>query len=505
MTEPVVAAAPASRGAAAAGQARPGLAGVVRKGWRSSTLMTWGSLGSRWGAAFLVLPLILTHLPAADIALWYLFSTLIALQLLADLGFSPTFVRVIAYAMGGAGLHELGDYRAPRERAAARAPNWATVEQLCVAMRVVYNRLTLIAMAGLATAGTLAVARPIAGSPNREHAWIAWGVVLVGSTVALRGNLFSAYLQGVNHVADLRRWEAITNLGSVAASVVVLLAGGGLLGLVVVNQAWMVVDILRNRWLCRYVEGGRFARFAGGAADPAVLRAVWPSAWRSGLGMLLAQAPVQFTGVFYAQVGAPAGVATYLLALRLLTALRGFSMAPFYSKLPLFSRLRAEGRLAEQIAGAQKGMRLSHWTYALVFVAVGACGTPLLHAIGSHAEFPDPLMWSLLGTAMFAERLGAMHLQLYSTTNHITWHIVNGVTSAVFVVLSAALYLPLGVYAFPVAYLVSYAGYYARESVAQSHRALAVRFWSFEKSVFVAPAAVVLGFVAVSLTAWLAR
>ena len=72
-------------------------------------------------------------------------------------------------------------------------------------------------------------------------------------------------------------------------------------------------------------------------------------------------------------------------------------------------------------------------------------------------------------------------------------------------VLSVALYPLLEVYAFPVAYLVSYAGYYARQSAAQSHAALAVRFWSFERTVVVGPAAIVAACVLVSITNWLSH
>jgi O-antigen/teichoic acid export membrane protein len=462
--------------------------------------MTWASYLTKSLTFVLVLPLVLTRLDAGDIALWYLFSTIIGLQLLADLGFSPTFVRVIAYAMAGAGVGELRE--AGTAAPAGRRPaDWGTVERIWATMRVVYNRLTLVSMAALALGGTLAVMRPVGASPHPGRAWIAWGVILAGSTVALRGNVFAAYLQGVNQVAVLRRWEALTNLGTIVASAVVLRFGGGLLGLVVVAQLGTVLNLARNWWLSRAVEEARFRGFTARGADRRVLEAVWPSAWRSGLGMLMAHAPVQVTGLFFAQVGAPAAVATYLLGLNLFVAIRNFSTAPFYSRLPVLSRLRAQGDLAAQRVLAQRGMRLSYWSFVLLFVGLGVAGGPLLRLIGSNAAFPDPVLWSLLGVGMFLERFGGMHLQLYSTTNHVTWHIANGVTAALFAGLSVPLYGALGVNAFALAYIGSYLGFFVWYSARQSYSILPVSGWEFERTVSLAPTLAVLAYTALSLGA----
>ena len=60
----------------------------------------------------------------------------------------------------------------------------------------------------------------------------------------------------------------------------VLVAGGGLLALTLAHQFWMVMGVLRNWYLARTVEGGRLAAFRG-SRDARVLKAVWPSAWRT--------------------------------------------------------------------------------------------------------------------------------------------------------------------------------------------------------------------------------
>ena len=459
----------------------------IHRVWNSPTMMTWGSFLTRSLSLVIVLPLILTHLSTAEIALWYLFSTIIGLQMLADVGFSPTFSRVIAYGMGGLNTFDLKDLRTIRQSPGLSEPNWETIEKICSTMGAVYLRLTVISIFLLATLGTYALWKPISTIGDITSGWIAWNIILLASTVTLLGNTYSAYLQGVNQIALLRRWEILTSLGAIGTSFIVLLLGGGLLGLVIANQGWLVFNIFRNRWLCAKIEGGRFQKFTHKEIDPIVFEAVWPSAWRSGLGVFMSYGLVQISGVIYAQFGSASGVASYLLALRLMQTISQFSQAPFYSKLPLLAKLRSEGNLEQQVNVAKRGMLLAYWTYVAGFIGLGVLATPLLRLIGSNAEFVNPLLWGLMGLSMFAERYGAMHIQLYSTTNHIIWHIANGVSGVIYLVVVLALFKQIGVYAFPVGTLAGYLGFYSWYSARHSYRAFGLKFWDFERSAMFIP------------------
>ena len=85
--------------------------------------MTWSSFLARSLSLILVVPLILTHFSTEEIALWYLFSTIIGLQMLADVGFSPTFSRIIAYGVGGLSTSELKDLRNIKLSASPKGSN----------------------------------------------------------------------------------------------------------------------------------------------------------------------------------------------------------------------------------------------------------------------------------------------------------------------------------------------------------------------------------------------
>lgn len=463
---------------------------TLRRLWESPTFATGASTATRLLSVVIVLPLMLRRLTPPEIALWYLLSTIAGLQFLADLGFAPTFTRLIAYAMGGmAQIRDL-PLTARQPGKAGDLPNWGLVERIASTMRVIYWRVSLPAVVLLGVLGTWALVRPMRALEDPGRGWVAWGIVLVVSGSALWANQFGAYLQGLNQVAVYRRWEAISSLGAIVTSSIVLLMGGRVLGLVLASQSWVVLGVLRNWQLARRAAGGRLKSFGGGL-DPEIVSVAWPSAWRSGMGISLGRGVVFASGLIYAQVAQAAALSVYLVALRAIQVIAEFSQAPFYSKIPEMARLRSTGNFAEQLVVARRAMRMAYWVYVAGFVSIGVFGRPLLDAIGSQVEFPDPLLWLLLGLGFFVERYGAMHIQLYTTTNHVIWHIATGVSGLINLTLSLLLLRPLGVYAFPIAMLVGYLGFFSWYSSLHVYRLFQTRFFAFERTVILPPALVV--------------
>ncbi|EKE03595.1 MAG: hypothetical protein ACD_20C00178G0004 [uncultured bacterium] len=445
--------------------------------------MTWGSFFVRSSSLVIVLPLLLTRLTTAEIALWFLFTTIIGLQILVDIGFSPTFSRYIAYGMSGSEIQHLNSPNGQN----SGEPNWATIASIYSTMRTVFFRLGLLWTFLLVTIGTYSLLKPISTVDNKYSAWASWAIILVVSTITVQGNSYSAYLQGVNQIALLRRWETITAFCGVVTSYFVLIFDGGLLGLVIANQVWQAISILRNRLLVSSLDLDKLLKVSVGRFNKDVLLAVWPSAWRSGLGILMCYGLIQVSGIIYAQIGDPSSVAAYLLSLRLIQAISQFSQAPFYSKLPLLSRLYADGRHAELLQIARRGMALSHWSYLAGLVGLGLFGAPLLKFVGSNAPFPEQLLWSLLGFGFLIERFGAMHLQLYSTCNHIIWHIVTAVSGTIFMFVSILLFNSIGVYAFAIGIIAGYAGFYSWYSALHSYRKFNINIINFEIGSFILP------------------
>lgn len=461
--------------------------------WNSPTVMTWASFAVRTLALVVVLPLALRLFDPALMALWQVFMVLVSLQMLADMGFNGVFTRLVAYAMGGATA--LGANRPSVNQNAAA--NWALIGRLAGSMRCLYNRLAWGWGAVLATGGTCALLNLVKSLDGemQSPAWLAWLLILVTTVVAFRANAFSALLQGTNQVALLRRWEALFGLAGIVSGVLALVCGGGLVALVAANQFWVVMSAWRSRALARQILRAHLPVWPAARIDAEVWEASWGAAWRAGLGIAMSFGVVQLSSLLYAQGSDPAAIASYLLALRLMQAISQISQAPFYSKLPLLARQWAQGNVAGMVRLAGRGMALAYWACVLPVLLLGRAGPWLLELIGSQTAFPDSRLWALLGTAFLLERYGAMHLQLYSTTNHIVWHIANGVSGAIFLVVAALAYPQLGVLAFPLGLLAGSIGFYGWYSARLSHRAFRLPWPQFDLRTVGAPAACLLLFL----------
>jgi len=98
----------------------------------------------------------------------------------------------------------------------------------------------------------------------------------------------------------------------------------------------------------------------------------------------------------------------------------------------------------------------------------------------------------LLALAFWLERVGAMHIQLYSLTNHVLWHIANGVTGTAVCVVTVMLVPTLGLMAFPLAMALAYLGFYCPFALFHSRRAFVPKLWRFERGVSAGPLALLL-------------
>lgn len=463
--------------------------GFAARLWHSPTFTTWGSIGVRLMSVLLVLPLVLVRFEPAEVAVWQLFATLFTLMLLLDFGLSPTFSRLLAYARGGATLAQMADMRGlPAGAAVADA---GTAANIFGSLRWLFPRLALIALLLFGIVGTISLQRPIAMTANPAVAWLAWALVLPTSAIGLWGCVFTATLQGMNQIAILRRWEIAASLGQVATCLAVLAGGGGLLALVAAYQCWTVIGALLGRVLLKRLHPELFA--IKPALNVDVMRIMWPATWRSGIGILMGQGVIQASGVAYGQMGSPSEVAAYLLALRVMTVVSQFAQAPFYSKLPRLAEMQARGERAGQMQLAQHGMRLAHWINVAGVLAVAVVAQPMLSLIGSKTPFVAADVWALMALACFAERFGAMHLQLFSLTNNIKWHIASGVTGILMIVIATAAYPYVSVYAFPLAMLLAYACFYSAYSAWHSQAAFGFPLFSFETVTSIPPALLLLG------------
>ena len=474
--------------------------------WSSPTLTTWLSFLARSLGMLLLMPIVVLRLESAEVTVWFIFLTLISLQSVADFGFSPTFSRIIAYTMSG--ISSFGDIgNGSKESSTRSTPNFELLTVVVSTMKSIYTKMSLIAFVVLGTAGTIVLWRPISRVPSPTVAWIAWVIVVFSIIITFWGSYLSSYLQGLNRIAILRRWESFWTVSGIVATTIVAFVGMGLLPIVITMQFFNIAGVIWNYRLVSNIQA-QLLPLANSTltqqnvaqkqnhlkvSTSDVVTYIWPSAWRSGLGALCASVLMHHgPGLIYAQSSDSRSVVSFLFSMRFMVAISQFSQAPFYSKIPAMARLYAVGDHRQLMALSNRGMQYSYLVFATVVFAALGFGILLNYVAKDRAEFVSPFFWSLLSLGFFLERLGAMNIQLYSLSNHIVWHIANGLTGLIYLGCCAALWPALNVFAFPLAMILAYSLFYTPYSLWLSHRLFNLHGFSHEWRNWAIPTVIVL-------------
>jgi hypothetical protein len=455
--------------------------------WHSPTLTTWGSFLSRSSAIFLVLPLALRQFSPQEMTLWNVLMFITGFQMIIDMGFTPTFTRLVAFARSGAvSLSQVGAAHPPLGQ-----PNWGLVASIYRVMKTVYLRLGVAYLVVLAIFGTYYVYPAATAQDRPAEAWGAWASILAVSFFSLRGNQTKAMIEGLGHVALLRRWEILTSLCGVLTTFLVFYFEGSILPLILASQLWVLINIWRNYRILASLPEVAGVASAQGPPDPGIFRQVWATAWRTGVGTLLTAGTyllvnLQTTSYLSAQARHEEA-AMFTTALRIMASILDFSVAPFYSKLPRLASLYSKGEMGIFMGIARQGMLRSYWAFVVPVMLAGMLGTAALTVLGSQVAFPDLKFWLLLGIASLLQRFGAAHLQLYSLSNNIVWHKAGAGLSVLFLLVWAVALPKIGTYAYPLAGVVAVLMFYGWYCACKSYRFFGLGFWSFEPSVSFLP------------------
>lgn len=470
---------------------------LFNKVFNSPTLMTWLNYLARSGNLLFILPLILKKFEAPEIAVWYLFAAILAMSGIADFGFRSTFVRVIAYAFGGA--EDIENYQNDKSSVGKSDANWLLIERIFSSMRRIYFYLSFLLFLALISIGTYSLYEPISHLSNQSEAWEAWILFSISISIYFYGRIFSNYLEGLFKIALVKRVEFLFKLASIVTSLIVLVFFPSFLNLIIAQSIWLVINVLRNVYIARLVFEGKYKQFRKLSFEKELFWKIWKPAWRAGISGLMSIGLTNSTGIIYAQIGDPAAVASYMIALRIVSEIRNVSNAPFYSKIPLLSRYRAENDNISLIKVAKKGMLIAHMVFVIGVIVVGVFFNYFLSMIGSNVDFVSKEFWVVLSFAFYFHRFGALHMQLYLTTNHVISHIADFISGLIFIGSTLILLNFIDLYAIPVGMILSYLGFYSWYALRYSLKSINQNLFKFEKDVSFIPFTLLLIYFSITL------
>ena len=447
--------------------------------WNSRTLTTWANIFAQGISLFAVLPLILSNFPAAEITIWYLFSTFIGFQTLFQFGFNPTFSRLVAYAFAGANFDQIKNLNVDKSQNPTIAlSNRSTLSELCGTMSSIYFGLATTAFIFLSSFGTLSIWKPLNQITDFSEGLKAWILVVAVTCIRIYGSQYICYLNGTDHIAKVARWQTLFTLLSIATAALVLTTGGSLLELVIAHQSWQILTVVRNFYLSRQVNKCIYKTFPIFKISKEAFSVAWPSAWRSGIGQATSILSIHSLGILYANIATSTDSAVYLLSTRIIQVITNVSQTPFTTKIPQLSKLFLKDR-KKHLQVAERGMRLSHAVFFTSILSITILAPYLLEAVGSNIQATPITLWLILVSSAFFGRLGSMHAHLYASANRISWHWASLVQSALIALCIYPLYQAFAVNGLAASLLAGNIGYWGVAG-AYSYRRLITKPALFE-------------------------
>ena len=393
------------------------------------------------GSNLIMLPIILLKLSEEAIALYYIFTSISAIAVLLDFGFSPSIARSMAYAWTGA--KELK--KDGIDKVTSAEPNYCLICKIISTCKIIYLALSLVALIASMSIGTIYIIK-ILNENNSIEYMISWSIYIVAIFFTILFSYYSVFLRGVGAVAEVNKATIIARIAQIILCYILLLFNAGLIG---VSLAYLVYGFL-FRIIAKYM----FYRYKGigksivkyshelrnnKIADvKEILRIMWPNTWRDGLVTVSNYVLNQATTIICSLYFSLYETGVYSLTVQLTSAIAQIAGTMYTTYQPAL-----QSAYANRDKDSQKQyMSLIITTFIFIFIFGMASlllfGIPVIGLIKPAYQLPISLVLGV-GLYQFVLKYRNCYTSFISTTNRLIYTF-SFVISAIICVLLSVLF-----------------------------------------------------------------
>jgi O-antigen/teichoic acid export membrane protein len=363
---------------------------------RSAVVWSWLYNGARLASGIILLPLVLRKLPEAELGMYYVLLSLVALVPLVDFGFGPTIGRFVSYAMGGA--EEIQPHGIAK-RGKSSAPNYDLLWQLLFTTRRLYSILLLVLFVVLGLWGTYMVELRIQETASPTLTRLAWGVTFVSALFDIYAGWWGVYLSNMNQVLAATRIGLLSMSARLVIACGLLLVGGGLLSLPIGSFCGSLLGRALSRRRCLHLLAGHPPPRAVRLTE--YLKILWPNSWRAGIYFISGYLIVNANTAICLRVLGLAATAQYGLSVQLAGIVASMSAVWINVKWPIIGQYLSHHDLAAVQRVLRPRLLLQILTFLLMAGGLIVCGPVLLQWFGNHKTMlPSRWLVLLLATSL---------------------------------------------------------------------------------------------------------
>jgi O-antigen/teichoic acid export membrane protein len=357
------------------------------------------------GVGVILLPFILRVFPAETVAIWTIFTIIMALTGLLDFGFNPSFARNISYVVSGVKELKATGYHIVESH--NNEIDYGLFKGLINAMRWFYARVAAILFVLLATAGTYYMYNILKTySGSHTEVYIAWVILVAINSYSLYTMYYDSLMQGMGLIKRSKQIKVVGQSVYLIVAVVLILLRFNLIA-VVSAQALSIVIIRVLSYRTIYTSAFKQRlQSVGARARKEILKPIYPNAVKvglTGLGAFLVIRASTIMGSLYLPLEA---IASYGITLQIIMIISSIASVYFATYQPKMVQYRVQNDNAAIKQLYLKSCILLFCTFALGGVVLVSLGEWALNVIGSQTPL---LSKSFMAVALLIYLLETNH------------------------------------------------------------------------------------------------
>jgi O-antigen/teichoic acid export membrane protein len=385
---------------------------------RKDVLWNYAATFLKIGVGVILLPFILRVFPQETVAIWTIYSTIIALTGLLDFGFNPSFARNVSYVVSG--VRELKTNGFQTVEAGNNDIDYGLFKGLINAMRWFYARMAMLLFLLLATAGTYyihTVLKTYAG--NHTEVYISWIILCVINTYSLYTYYYDALMQGKGLIKQAKQIQVAGELLYLVVAVVLILLHFNLIAIVSAQALSIIVKRILSHHTV-YTSGFRKAlNHAAARAKRDYIKPILPNAVKlglNGLGSFLVTRSSILIGSLFLPLS---DIASYGITIQIIWIIGGIASVYFNTYQPQIAQYRIQGNIPAVRHIYLRSCGLMLFTFIVCGVALFLLGDEVLELIRSQTPLLSKSMTALALVVYFLQNNHGIAAGILLTKNEV--------------------------------------------------------------------------------------
>lgn len=405
---------------------------MIKRILNSSLIMTWLEMFVKFGMNIILLPIATIYLSSEELAYFLFIGTLLGMAYLAEGGINRVILRATSYFKQGASILP-NNFKEIKEINSDGKMNYKLLGELIQTSFSIYLVLSIISLFVFFTIGYFTSENLLSKQPNVKESYVTFGLLSLFAFLYIMQLRWVGLIQGLGYLANQKRVELIFGLTKIGLSILAIVLGYGVLGVVVgMLISIIIAHIFYKRMFYKYVDKSKIQEHQ--VFKKTMLLKLAPSAWKQSVLAWGSFLIYQGTVLLAVQLDDIKLIASYLLTIQVVNLLMRISNAPAYSYYPNISSAIVNNDMKKFKDLLFKSLKISIGLYFLGVIIIYFIGNLLLDFIGANALLLSGGILAFILFMYLLELHHVIHATIYTATNHIPF-VIPSIVSGLAIVL----------------------------------------------------------------------